>query len=128
MKKIMMTLILAIGLITVVSAQTKKGETKTDKHEHMEKTSYACPMKCEGEKTYAKAGDCPKCGMHLTKNETSKTSAKKACCKAGNKKGHKCCSKKSSTASYSCPMKCEGDKTYSKAGKCPKCGMDLKKK
>jgi Cu2+-exporting ATPase len=25
-------------------------------------------------------------------------------------------------------MKCEGDKTYDKAGKCPKCGMDLKEK
>jgi len=27
---------------------------------------------------------------------------------------------------YSCPMKCEGDKTYAQAGKCPKCGMKLK--
>ena len=26
---------------------------------------------------------------------------------------------------YQCPMKCEGDKTYDKPGKCPKCGMDL---
>jgi hypothetical protein len=26
---------------------------------------------------------------------------------------------------YACPMKCEGDKTYPQAGKCPKCGMDL---
>ena len=26
---------------------------------------------------------------------------------------------------FSCPMKCEGDKTYAKAGKCPKCGMNL---
>lgn len=30
-------------------------------------------------------------------------------------------------AKYQCPMKCEGDKTYDKPGKCPKCGMDLKK-
>ncbi len=29
-------------------------------------------------------------------------------------------------AKYQCPMKCEGDKTYDKPGKCPKCGMDLK--
>ncbi len=29
-------------------------------------------------------------------------------------------------AVYQCPMKCEGEKTYDKAGKCPKCGMDLK--
>lgn len=32
---------------------------------------------------------------------------------------------KKSTAMYQCPMKCEGDKTYSEAGKCPKCGMAL---
>ena len=27
---------------------------------------------------------------------------------------------------YACPMKCEGDKTYAEAGKCPVCEMDLK--
>ncbi len=31
-------------------------------------------------------------------------------------------------AVYQCPMKCEGEKTYDKPGKCPKCGMDLKEK
>ena len=31
------------------------------------------------------------------------------------------------TQKYQCPMKCEGDKTYSSAGKCPVCGMNLKK-
>ena len=30
-------------------------------------------------------------------------------------------------AVYQCPMKCEGDKTYSEPGKCPECGMDLEK-
>lgn len=30
-------------------------------------------------------------------------------------------------ATYQCTMKCEGDKTYDKQGKCPKCNMDLKK-
>ena len=29
---------------------------------------------------------------------------------------------------YRCPMKCEGTKTYSKPGKCPKCNMKLKAK
>ena len=29
-------------------------------------------------------------------------------------------------AVYQCPMKCEGDKTYSEASQCPTCGMDLK--
>ncbi len=28
-------------------------------------------------------------------------------------------------ATYQCPMKCEGEKTYDKPGKCPKCKMDL---
>lgn len=28
-------------------------------------TEYACPMRCEGDKTYAAAGTCPKCGMKL---------------------------------------------------------------
>ncbi|MBE0651292.1 MAG: copper-translocating P-type ATPase [Bacteroidales bacterium] len=27
--------------------------------------SYFCPMRCEGDKTYDKPGDCPVCGMHL---------------------------------------------------------------
>lgn len=27
---------------------------------------------------------------------------------------------------YHCPMKCEGEKTYPEAGKCPDCGMALK--
>lgn len=26
---------------------------------------------------------------------------------------------------YQCPMKCEGNKTYSEMGSCPECGMDL---
>ena len=64
---------------------------------------YQCPMKCEGEKTYAKAGKCPKCGMKL-----------------------KPMPKPVAAVKYQCPMKCEGEKTYDKAGKCPKCGMNLK--
>jgi hypothetical protein len=28
-------------------------------------SAYQCPMKCEGEKTYVKPGDCPVCGMEL---------------------------------------------------------------
>lgn len=27
---------------------------------------------------------------------------------------------------YQCPMKCEGEKTYDKPGKCPQCQMDMK--
>ncbi len=31
------------------------------------KNAYQCPMKCEGDKTYAEKGSCPKCKMDLTK-------------------------------------------------------------
>lgn len=31
-----------------------------------------------------------------------------------------------SASAYQCPMKCEGDKTYTEPGKCPVCGMNLK--
>jgi len=37
-------------------------------------------------------------------------------------------SSKTVAAQYQCPMKCEGEKTYDKPGKCPKCNMDLKEK
>ncbi|WP_461532156.1 heavy metal translocating P-type ATPase [Sinomicrobium sp.] len=33
--------------------------------------------------------------------------------------------KASGSGVYYCPMHCEGDKTYDKAGSCPVCGMDL---
>ena len=47
------------------------------------------------------------------------------CCANGNKKTK---TEKTVTAEkYQCPMKCEGEKTYSKPGKCPVCGMKLKK-
>lgn len=29
---------------------------------------------------------------------------------------------------YQCPMKCEGEKTFTEAGKCPECKMDLEAK
>lgn len=31
------------------------------------------------------------------------------------------------TVTYSCPMKCEKDKTYHEPGTCPECSMELKK-
>lgn len=37
-------------------------------HDHNETTAgekYQCPMKCEGNKTYDKPGNCPVCNMHL---------------------------------------------------------------
>jgi len=62
---------------------------------------YYCPMRCEGEKVYDEPGDCPVCGMHLKKEESSE----------------------SSTRVYTCPMHPEVKQNG--PGSCPKCGMDL---
>lgn len=47
-----------------------------DDHDHSamemsdeEHAQYQCPMKCEGDKTYDEAGECPKCGMDLKEVE-----------------------------------------------------------
>jgi hypothetical protein len=33
---------------------------------------------------------------------------------------------KTAAVKYQCEMKCEGEKTYDAAGKCPKCQMEMK--
>ncbi len=62
---------------------------------------YYCPMLCEGNKKYSKAGDCPVCGMHLVKEQKMR----------------------SGTIEYTCPM--HPEITKSGPGACPICGMDL---
>jgi Heavy metal binding domain/Alpha-acetolactate decarboxylase len=37
---------------------------------------YQCPMKCEGEKSYDKPGDCPACKMDLVEVKADKITAK----------------------------------------------------
>lgn len=63
---------------------------------------YHCPMQCEGDKTYREPGDCPECGMHLSKKITAGPSQK---------------------TKYTCPMHPEVKLDH--PGSCPKCGMDL---
>ncbi|GGD57140.1 copper-translocating P-type ATPase [Emticicia aquatilis] len=63
-------------------------------------SKYYCPMHCEGDKLYDKAGDCPVCGMDLVPQVSI------------NQK-----------AEYTCPMHPEVIKN--EAGDCPICGMDL---
>ena len=63
--------------------------------------TFYCPMHCEGEKTYDKAGDCPVCGMDLVEER----------------------SLASSSTQYTCPMHPEVVK--GEPGSCPLCGMDL---
>ena len=62
---------------------------------------YYCPMHCEGEKVYNKAGDCPVCGMDLVK--ASELTVSKAL--------------------YTCPM--HPEVISETPGSCPICGMDL---
>jgi Cu2+-exporting ATPase len=76
-------------------------------HEHHEKAQvkdgngvFYCPMHCEGEKTYDKAGSCPKCGMDLIEQPKLVKDTK-----------------------YTCPMHPEIIKDA--PGSCPICGMDL---
>ena len=62
---------------------------------------YYCPMHCEGEKVYDKAGDCPVCGMDLVK-APDLTVIKTL---------------------YTCPM--HPEVIQETPGSCPICGMDL---
>jgi P-type Cu+ transporter len=61
---------------------------------------FYCPMHCEGEKMYDKAGDCPVCGMHLVQEQTI-----------------------AQKAQYTCPMHPEIIRDA--PGACPICGMNL---
>ncbi|MDP3352727.1 MAG: heavy metal translocating P-type ATPase [Flavobacteriaceae bacterium] len=61
---------------------------------------FYCPMHCEGEKTYDKAGDCPVCGMDLLEQQKLVQDIK-----------------------FTCPM--HPDIVKDIPGSCPICGMDL---
>ena len=80
-------------------------QTHSDKNEILIpknlKGKYYCPMHCEGEKVYDKAGDCPVCGMHLVK--APDLTANKTL--------------------YTCPM--HPEVISETPGSCPICGMDL---
>jgi Cu2+-exporting ATPase len=64
--------------------------------------TFYCPMHCEGDKTYDKAGDCPVCGMDLVEEQNLSTSY---------------------SEQWTCPMHPEIVKDD--PGSCPICGMDL---
>ncbi len=85
------------------------GETHKQEHTHKTETTkgkgtgvFYCPMHCEGEKTYDKAGDCPVCGMDLVEEVSLQQHI---------------------GTQYTCPMHPEIIKD--EAGSCPICGMDL---
>ena len=81
---------------------TDKKEKKSDQQNHRHQAgNYYCPMHCEGDKVYNKAGDCPVCGMDLVKEPTHNTNA----------------------TQYTCPM--HPEIIRDEPGSCPICGMDL---
>ncbi len=57
---------------------------------------------------------------------SSKEVVQKSCCSTGEKEHkHQEIKHNHQAGKYYCPMHCEGDKVYDKAGDCPVCGMDL---
>jgi hypothetical protein len=99
-KLVLFLMIALCGSLTLHAQKTKK-KSKATTTQTAAKIKYQCPMNCEGDKVYSKAGKCPVCNMNLKEQ-------------------------KAVTTAYQCSMKCEGDKTYAKAGKCPVCNMNLK--
>lgn len=80
---------------------TDKKEHKSHEHKHISQPGkYYCPMHCEGDKVYDKAGDCPVCGMDLVKEPTQNVAVQ-----------------------YTCPM--HPEIIQDKPGSCPICGMNL---
>lgn len=68
MKKTILSIaFVAIGLTAIIGCGGESAEKKVEEHSHAE--VYQCPMKCEGDKTYDKAGSCPVCGMDIKKVE-----------------------------------------------------------
>jgi len=64
--------------------------------------TFYCPMRCEGDKSYDKPGDCPVCGMDLVEEQNLSATSKEQ---------------------WTCPMHPEIVKD--EAGSCPICAMDL---
>jgi len=124
---------IAIGLFsaTTVQAQDHKHGDSDKETTAMSKEMYVCPM--HSDEKSEKPGKCSQCGMDMKKMDMKhgKMNHGKMDHSKMDHSKMKSDSKESMSsdmaAAYSCPMKCEGDKTYDKAGKCPKCGMALNK-
>lgn len=66
---VVMAGVFVFGMATFVGCGNNSHHHENgEHHEHMEE-AYACPMKCEGDKTYDEAGKCPVCEMDMEKVE-----------------------------------------------------------
>ena len=73
MRKVILTLALVATLGIVACSSDKKKDHENEHSKEIAKVEYHCPMKCEGDKTYAeKNKKCPVCKMNLV--EVEKTS------------------------------------------------------
>ncbi len=60
----------AVAIVAMLCLSACGGNSSDKSSETMQDSvktasSYYCPMKCEGNKTYPKTGSCPVCGMDL---------------------------------------------------------------
>lgn len=71
MKTQISTAVLFIAAMFLASCGGGNSEVKTESTatEEIASAKYQCPMKCEGDKTYDKPGQCPVCNMDLKKLE-----------------------------------------------------------
>lgn len=63
MKKYILVSTLVLGMFGAFASTSQQSTQKAAKES--KKEEYACPMKCEGKKTYSKKGKCPACTMDL---------------------------------------------------------------
>ncbi len=68
-----MLLIAGTAVFTSCNEDTKSSDKTEIKTSEVKTDKYACPMHCEGDKTYDEPGKCPKCGMDLKKVEENST-------------------------------------------------------
>jgi Cu2+-exporting ATPase len=60
-------------LFVACSAKNETTENASTEAKISAAKTYACPMQCEGEKTYAHAGKCSVCKMELTEVAMAET-------------------------------------------------------
>jgi hypothetical protein len=62
MKKYILVSTLVLGMFGAFASDSQATQKAAKENK---KEEYACPMKCEGKKTYTKKGKCPACTMDL---------------------------------------------------------------
>ena len=74
MKKVILVFAMVASLAACSSSEKETAATEDTATAVMAEEVYACPMHCEGDKTYTEAGKCPVCKMDLAVVEKDGTS------------------------------------------------------